>query len=101
MESADEIFADGVINPGFAADAGVDHGQKRGGNLHEGDAAEDGGGDEADDIADDTAAEGEDGGGAFDACLQKRVVEFGGGGNSLVVFPGGHFRSDYIETGFH
>ena len=101
VESADEIFADGMIDACFAADAGIDHGEKSRRNLNERNAAEDGGGDEADDITNDAATEGEDGGGAFDVGSEERIIEFGCALDVFVFFAGGHLRGDDGEIGFH
>ena len=38
MEGPQEVFAFGEIDGGFAADAGVHHGEQRGGHLHQGNA---------------------------------------------------------------
>lgn len=60
VKGADEIFAFGEIDAGFAADGAIDLGEKSGGDMDESDAAEVSGGDEAGDIADNATAEGDE-----------------------------------------
>ena len=55
VEAADEVFAGGEIDAGFAADGAIDLGEEGGGDLDEGDAAHVDGGEEAGDVADDAA----------------------------------------------
>ena len=60
MERADEVLPRGGVHARLAADRGVDHGEQRGGALHDGHAAHERRGDEAREIADDAAAERDD-----------------------------------------
>ena len=90
MEGADEIFAGGVIDADFAADGGVDGGEEGGGDLDEGDSAEEGSGDVSGHIADDPPTECDDGCGTLYTGGEERVEGGDGGvGEGLCCSPAG------------
>ncbi len=67
VERADEIFAFGEVDAGFAADGGVDLSDKGGGDLDERDAAEAGGSHESGYVTYDAATNGDEERVAIDA----------------------------------
>ncbi len=73
VEGADQILAVACVDAGLAADRGIDLGQQGGRNLHEGQAAQGGGGGKPGQVADHAAAEGDDGGAALDAKREQPV----------------------------
>ncbi len=89
VKGADEVFAGGEVDAGFAADGGVDLGEEGGGDLDVGDAAHVDGGEEAGDVADDAASEGEQEGVAVGAVLGELLGEGFDGGEAFVFFAGG------------
>ena len=99
MEGADEVFAGGVVDAGFPADAGVDHREERGGDLDERDAAQDGGGDEARHVADDAPSQRQHRRVALDALGQQRVVDRGKVGQRFMVLAGGKGCDDGLDAG--
>lgn len=99
VEGADEVFTDGVVDACFSADGGIDHGEESGGDLEEGEAAEEGGGGEASHVADESAAEGEEGGVAVDGGGEELVVDGGEVLEGFMVFAGGDGGGDGLEAG--
>ena len=67
VEAADEVFACGEVDAGFAADGGVDLGEERGRNLDVVDAAHVDSGEEPSKVANNAAAESDEEGGAVGA----------------------------------
>ena len=59
MEAADEVFAFGKIDAGFAADGGIDLGEECGGHLNVVDSAHEDRGEESANVAHDAAAKGD------------------------------------------
>ena len=57
MEAADEVFAGGQVDSGFAADGGINLREQRGGDLDVGDSPHVDGGQEAARVADDSSSE--------------------------------------------
>src|SRR5215471_6472475 len=80
IERADEVFAFGQIDAGFAADGAVHLSDQGGGYLDERDAAQIRGGDKAGDVADDTTADGDQQGMAVSACSNEHLRRFFDGG---------------------
>ena len=93
VEAADEVFAGGEVDAGFAADGAVDLREQRGGDLDVADAAHVDGGEEAGHVADDAAAEGDEDGVAVGAvrgrAASRRRFD---GGEALVLLAGGDFE---------
>jgi len=75
MKGADEVLAEGVIDPGLAADAAVDLGEQSRGNLDKTDAAQKGRSDESGEIADHATSEGEDDRRAVETTRDKLAPE--------------------------
>lgn len=113
VEGADHIFAEGVVDAGFAANGGIDLTEQGGGDLDEGDAALVGGGGKAGQIADDAATEGEEGGAAVGVVLQQAGVDVLQGfavfvllavgqddaANGYAELPAGGFDGGEVEGG--
>ena len=76
MKGADEIFAMSGIDPGLAADRGIDLRQQAGGDLDKARAAPQACGDESGEIADDAAAQ-----------RQHDIAPFDLGGERLITHP--------------
>src|SRR3546814_6367252 len=57
LEGADQVLAGVGVDPGLAADRGVDHGQQCGGHVHDRDAPHPGGGDKAGEVGRRSTAE--------------------------------------------
>ncbi len=70
LERAHQILALGQVHAGLAADAGVDHGQQRGGTLNQAYAPHIRCRDKAGDVSDDAAPQGHNGAGAIQAGRQ-------------------------------
>src|SRR6185369_5505882 len=83
VEGADQVFSLGMVDAGLSTYAGVDLGQKRGGNLDEGDAAQVTGGGKAGHVADHAAAQRHDEGAAVQGGVDQRVVDQVQGGGVL------------------
>ena len=60
VEGTEEVFAALEVDAGFAADGGVHLSEESGGDLNDGDAAHEDGGEKAADVSADAAAEGDD-----------------------------------------
>ena len=75
VEGADQVLAARGVDAGLAADAGIHLGQQGGRDLHEGQAAQRGGGGEAGEVADHAAAERDHRRAALDAGGQQPVDE--------------------------
>lgn len=89
VKRADHVFAERVVDAGFAAHGGIDLAEQGGGDLDEGDAALVGGGGKTGQIADYAAAEGEDGGVAVGMVLQQAGVDLLEGFAVFVLFAVG------------
>ena len=89
VKRADHVFAEQVVDAGFAAHGGIDLAEQGGGDLDEGDAALVGGGSKAGQIADYAAAEGEDDGAAVGMVLQQAGVDLLEGFAVFVLFAVG------------
>ena len=89
VKRADHVFAEWVVDAGFAAHGGIDLTEQGGGDLDEGDAALVGGGGKTGQIADYAAAEGEDGGVAVGMVLQQAGVDLLEGFAVFVLFAVG------------
>ena len=105
MEGADEVLAAafpvaaGLVDAGFAADGGIDHGEERGGDLDEGEAAEECCREEAGDVTDDAAAESNQGCAAVDVGGEEGVIGGEEGGEVFVRLAGGKDVRDGEESG--
>ena len=101
VEGADHVFLEFVVDEqvdaGFAAHAGVDHAQERGGALDPGDAAAVGGGDEASDVAYEAATEGDDGVVAFELGASDSEEKVVGCVVGFVFFDGGEVSVVNVE----
>ena len=97
VEGADRVLAAGQVDPGLAADRGVDLGQQRGRNLDVVDAAQEAGGDEASQIAHRTAAEGHHPTVTLAAALEHLPPDRGGGLDRLRRLAVGHL--DRLDPG--
>ena len=96
IESADEIFAERVINGDLASDGGVDLSEQRGRDLNERHAAEESSGDEAGKIADDASSEREDRRLSIELTFDGGGINFIGG---LETFGGFALRDgDHIRV---
>ena len=93
VEGADHVFAQWVVDGGFAAHRGVHLRQQRGGQLHKGHATHVAGGSKAGDIAHHTTAQGEQHGFAIAAVLQQGIKNQVQSGPGFVLFTVGqtHF----------
>ena len=60
VEGTKKVFAALEVDAGFAADGGVHLSEESGGDLNDGDAAHEDGGEKAADVSADAAAEGDD-----------------------------------------
>ncbi len=106
VERADQIFSRPVIHAGLAADAGIDLGEQRRGDLHAGNAAEIAGGGKAGDVADDPAAQRDERRAALEPLRDEPVVD---GRNRVEIFVllarrqehDGDFEPRGAERGFH
>ena len=67
VERADQVLALGRVDPGLAADRGVDHAEQRGRHVHDPDPAQEGRGDEAGQVGRRSAADADDRVGAGEA----------------------------------
>lgn len=77
-----------MVDAGFTADAAVNHGEERGGDLDEIKASFEGGGQEAGQIADYAATEGDYAIGAFGGEIEHFVVKVLQDGHLLAGFAG-------------
>ena len=88
-ERADEVLALGQVDPGLAADGGVDLGQQRGGDVHVGRPPVVGRRGEAGDVGHDAAADGDDGVGPREAGPGEPAGQVLHRGERLGVLPVG------------
>src|SRR3546814_8516685 len=86
MEGADQILAGRHVDPGLAADRGVDLGEEGGRDLDEMAATINDRRGETDEVADHAAAEGDDMVAPLDAERQQPVDQGGEGSPALAVF---------------
>ena len=98
-EGADEVLANGVVDAGLATDGGIDHAEERGGDVDEGDTAQDGGGGKATEVGDDAAAEADKEVAALDPLAEEPVVHGLDGGEGLVLLAGGDGHLGRLEAG--
>lgn len=97
VEGAEEVLAALEVDAGFAADGGVDLGKESGGDLDDGDAAHEDGGEEAADVAADAAAEGDEDAGSVCAAGEHLVGEGFENAEAFVGFAAGEVED--FETG--
>ncbi len=90
VERADQVLALGQVDPGLAADRGVDHRQQRGRHLHHVDATVVHRGGEAGGVADHPAAQRDHRVAAQQAPLRELPAQVVDGGERLVVFALAH-----------
>ena len=86
VEAADQVLAADQIDAGLAADGGVHLGEQRGGDLQDGDAAHEDGGQEAAHVVDDAAAESDHHAGAIGAELHHLLGQLLDGREALLIF---------------
>jgi hypothetical protein len=98
VEGADEVFSCGEVDSCFSADGAIDLGEEGGGDLDEGDAAEVGGSEEACEVTDDAAAEGDEGGFAFEPVLGEEVVAEFDLAEAFGAFAGGDGDGDGFDS---
>ena len=75
VERPDEVLALGGVDPGLAADGGVDHGEQRRRHVDDPDAAQPGGRDEAGEVGGRPSPDADDGVGAGEAGLPEDAPE--------------------------
>src|SRR5207244_3465016 len=88
MENADHVLGVRMVDGYLAADRAIDHGQERGRNHEEGQAARIGGGNEAGQVANDAAANGDDERLAVGGQINQAIVKLGGDGEGFLSFTG-------------
>ena len=88
MEGSDQVFAARMVHPGFAADGGINHGQKRCRHLHDTNPTQPGGCGETGHVADDPPAQGQHQGPPFELAAEGGIVDAGNGGWCFLVFTG-------------
>ncbi len=88
VKSAEQVLAEGGVDACFAADAGIDLGQERGGDLYKRQPTQDRRRREARKVADNAAAKGNDGGAPFDPRLQQGVGDVAVCGERLGALTG-------------
>ena len=86
MKGADQVLAAGMVHPRFAADGGIDHGQKGGGDLNHPDPTQPGGCCEAGHVSDNPSTQGQHQRAALQALPKGGVMDGGHRGWSLAVF---------------
>ncbi len=96
VEGADEVLAGAGVDPGLAADRGVDHGQQRGRHVDDADAAGPGGRHEAAEVGGGTAADGDDRVGTGEAALAEGLPAVGGHGRGLGELTVGQAEGEHV-----